>query len=66
MSATAIRAQWERWQDGLTVQVPLDGELPPLRMLLVLDTLAGHKTPSLPRWLVAHGILPFYTPLGGS
>lgn len=65
LSAAAIRAQWERWQEGLTVRVPLDGELPPLRMLLVLDNLAGHNTPSLQRWLVAQGILPLYTPLGG-
>lgn len=43
--AAANRAQWERWQEGLTVRVPLAGELPPLRMLLVLDNLAGHKTP---------------------
>lgn len=66
LSAAANRAQWERWQEGLTVRVPLDGELPPLRMLLVLDNLAGHKTPSWQRWLVAQGILPLYTPLGGS
>ena len=66
VSAAANRAQWERWQEGLTVRVPLEGELPPLRMLLVLDNLAGHKTRSLQRWLVAQGILPLYTPLGGS
>jgi DDE superfamily endonuclease len=66
LSAAANRAQWEQWQEGLTVRVALDGELPPLRMLLVLDNLAGHKTPSLQRWLVAQGILPLYTPLGGS
>ena len=53
VNAAANRAQWERWQEGLTVRVPLDGELPPLRMLLVLDNLAGHKTPRWQRWLVA-------------
>ena len=41
-------------------------ELPPLRMLLVLDNLAGHKTPELVCWLFAHGIMPLYTPVGGS
>ena len=57
---------WERWQDGLTVKPTLLAELPPLRMLLVLDNLAGHKTPAFVCWLFAHGIMPLYTPVGGS
>lgn len=60
------RAQWERWQEGLSVKFTLMEELPPLRMLLILDNLAGHKTPQLVCWLMAHGIMPLYTPLGGS
>ena len=40
--------------------------MPPLRLLLVLDNLAGHLTPTFVRWLFAHGIRPLYTPLGGS
>ena len=35
-------------------------------MLLVLDNLAGHKTAAFVCWLFAHGIMPLYTPLGGS
>ena len=35
-------------------------------MLLVLDNLAGHKTPAFVLWLFAQGIMPLYTPLGGS
>ena len=35
-------------------------------MLLVLDNLAGHKTPELVCWLFDHGIMPLYTPVGGS
>jgi hypothetical protein len=35
-------------------------------MLLVLDNLAGHKTPDFVLWLVAQGIMPLYTPLSGS
>jgi hypothetical protein len=62
----AARVTWERWQDGLTVKPTLLTELPPLRMLLVLDNLAGHKTPEFVCWLFAHGIMPLYTPLGGS
>jgi hypothetical protein len=62
----AARAYWEAWQEGLTIRPPLPADLPPLRVLLVLDNLAGHKTPELVAWLLAHGILPLYTPLGGS
>jgi len=61
-----LRGLWERWQHGWTVKPTLAQQLPPLRMLLVLDNLAGHKTPELVLWLLAHGIMPLYTPLGGS
>ena len=59
-------AVWERWQAGLSIKPTLLSEPPPLRMLLVLDNLAGHKTPELVCWLFAHGIMPLYTPVGGS
>ena len=62
----ANRAQWERWQQGLSEKFTLLAELPPLRMLLIWDNLAGHKTPEMVCWLMAHGIMPLYTPLGGS
>jgi hypothetical protein len=65
-TAAAGRAAWERWQEGLTVKPTLLAELPPLRMLLVLDNLAGHKTPEFVCWLFAQGVMPLYTPLGGS
>ena len=61
-----LRATWERWQEGLSVKPTLAAQLPPLRMLLVLDNLAGHKTPAFVLWLFAHGIMPLYTPVGGS
>ncbi len=35
-------------------------------MLLVLDNLAGHKTPAFVCWLFERGIMPLYTPVGGS
>jgi hypothetical protein len=60
------RAAWERWQAGLTVKPTLCAELPPLRLLLVLDNLTGHKTPAFVVWLFRHGVMPLYTPLGGS
>ena len=59
-------ARWARWQRELRWPFTLATELPPLRMLLVLDNLTGHKTPPFVCWLMAHGIMPLYTPLGGS
>jgi hypothetical protein len=40
--------------------------LPPVRLLLVWDHLTGHHTPALLNWLVARGVWPLFTPLGGS
>lgn len=65
----ASHAFWEVWQAGLATPVTLPEApqaLPPLRALLVWDNLAGHKTPAVVDWLVGHGVLPLYTPLGGS
>ena len=56
-----VLARWATWLG----QEPLE-PLPPLRLLLIWDNLAGHKSPALGRWLLAHGILPLYTPLSGS
>src|SRR3954453_10771836 len=39
------RAAWTMWQAGLTLPFTLPEDLPPLRLLLVWDNLAGHKTP---------------------
>ena len=64
--AGGTRPEWERWQEGLSVKPTLLAELPPLRMLLVLDNLAGHKTPEFVCWLFEHGIMPLYTPVSGS
>jgi hypothetical protein len=60
------RLLWESWRAGLSVKATLTPDLPPLRRLLGLDNLAGQHTPC---WLIGcfqHGILPIYTPLGGS
>lgn len=55
-------AEWE-WRDR-----PLwdHATLPPVRRLLIWDNLAGHQTPDLLNWLVARGVWPLFTPLGGS
>ena len=57
---------WKSWQQGLKVRFTLPQDLPPLRILLVMDNLVGHKTPQFVLWLCAHGIMPLYTPVGGS
>jgi hypothetical protein len=51
---------------NLSVRFTLRERLPPLRVLLILDNLAGHKTPAFVCWLMDHGIMPLYTPLVGS
>ena len=65
-AGVTLRSAWERWQEGLSIKPTLSTQLPPLRMLLVLDNLAGHKTPAFVMWLFSMGIMPLYTPLGGS
>jgi hypothetical protein len=65
-AAQASRAARERWQRGLSVKPTLPEELPPVRLLLVLDDLTGHRTPALVLWLFAHGLRPLDTPLSGS
>jgi len=55
---------WMHWAHWLG-HAPTD-DVPPLRLILVWDNLAGHYTPELIRWLCAHGVLPLYTPLSGS
>jgi hypothetical protein len=54
-------ARWATWLG----RAPRD-PLPPLRLLLIWDNLAGHLSWSIVRWLYQHGILPLYTPLSGS
>jgi len=54
-------ARWETWLGH-----PPGRPLPPLRILLVLDNLAGHLSSDLVRWFFDHGVMPLYTPIGGS
>jgi hypothetical protein len=53
-------AQWQTWEGR-----PCP-DLPPLRLILIWDNLAGHLSPELVIWLYRHGVLPLYTPLSGS
>jgi hypothetical protein len=58
---SASAAQWATWL-GHVPHLPL----PPLRLILVWDNLAGHLSTSIVTWLFAHGVMPLYTPLSGS
>jgi hypothetical protein len=55
-------AQWAPWL-GPYRYGPLP--MPPLRLILVWDNLAGHLSTELVLWLFAHGVLPLSTPLSG-
>jgi hypothetical protein len=54
-------ARWATWL-GHAPTTPL----PPLRLLLVWDNLAGHLSGTIVDWLFQHGIMPLYTPISGS
>ena len=54
-------AQWATW-----LRHEPHEPLPPLRLILVWDNLAGHQSWPIVRWLFQHGIMPLYTPLSGS
>jgi len=56
-----LTARWATWL-GHESRDPL----PPLRMILVWDNLAGHLSWAIVRWLLAQGVMPLYTPLSGS
>ncbi len=64
MTAEADRpaaAQWATWLGHEPREV-----LPPLRLILIWDNLAGHHSWAIVRWLFQHGVMPLYTPLSGS
>lgn len=61
----AKRLLYARWKTWLWPHES-DKGLPPLRIILVLDNLAGHLSYDLVRWCFKHGVMPLYTPVGGS
>jgi len=56
-----VLAHWETWL-GHDPREPL----PPLRLILIWDNLAGHLSYPMVRWLFQNGVMPLYTPLSGS
>ncbi len=53
--------EWDEWWG-----YHLNRVLPPPRLLLIWDNLAGHKSDTMVEWLLEHGVIPLYTPLSGS
>jgi hypothetical protein len=66
MDPAVIRSTWAEWYESLSAPPTLPDDLPPLRMLLVQDNLAGHKSHDLVQWCFSQGIALLYTPLAGS
>jgi len=54
-------AQWATWLGHAPQE-----SLPPLRLILIWDNLAGHLSWPMVHWLFQHGIMPLYTPISGS
>jgi len=65
-STAHTRGLWQSWQAGFALPFGLGANPPPLRLLLVMDNLAGHKSVEWVNWCYQQGILILYTPLGGS
>jgi hypothetical protein len=57
--------RWADW-DRFAARWSLDDRRPPLRVLLIWDNLAGHRSVGIDRWLIDHGILALDTPIAGS
>jgi hypothetical protein len=58
-------ARWEDWW-GAPAPPGWAAGLPPLRVLLIWDNLAGHHDWEFQQWCLNAGILPLFTPVGGS
>lgn len=65
-SAEQTRCLWQRWGATLGLAMDRAHNPPPLRLLLVMDNLAGHKSAEWVIWCYQQGIMILYTPLGGS
>jgi hypothetical protein len=57
----AERPSAAQWKTRLGHEPP--EPLPPLRLILIWDNLAGHLSWPIVRWLFQHGVMPLYTPL---
>lgn len=57
--------RWSDWDRHPDADL-LDAHRPPVRVLLIWDNLKGHLSPPIVQWCAERGIVPLYTPLGGS
>ncbi len=57
--------RWQDW-DPLPSADQLDRFLPPIRLLLILDNLMGHRSHDPVHWCAERGICLLYTPNAGS
>jgi hypothetical protein len=60
--------QWgRRWTDwGYPPGYAERWDWPPVRLVLIWDNLVGHSNADILLWCYHQGIVPLYTPLGGS
>ena len=56
---------WADWDWHLEPEGRPAGR-PPLQLLVILDNLKGHHTPTFVQWCAERGILLLYTPIAGS
>ncbi len=67
LSSDAEENFGRRFRDwGYIQEATSDHAWPLVRLILIWDNLAGHLTPDLVVWLISEGVVPLYTPLGGS
>ena len=57
--------RWQDW-DPFPSAEQLDRFLPPIRLLLILDNLMGHRSYDLVHWCSQRGLCLLYTPNAGS
>jgi transposase len=58
--------RWCAWGYSAEMLARVPEPAPPIRLVLVWDNLAGHKSEAIVTWCLARGILLLYTPIGGS
>jgi hypothetical protein len=59
LEQTEVAAHCQQWETWLGWR--LSDRYPPLRMILVWDNLAGHRSDKMVSWLFAHGIIVLAT-----
>jgi hypothetical protein len=58
--------RWSDWVWQPAAAAQLAAWAPPIRLIVILDNLAGHHTARFVQWCTERGILLRYTPIAGS